>query len=333
MHPREPPNARIGRDGGELPRRGSLPWVAAAWHPVFCAGVLCLLGIVPAAAQDGSWLTSADSAPAATGTPAADKQRLGAYGTDLELWRTTTVDTVSSGQGGEGRRTASSLLRADDARYAGVFLAALHLSRAAPELDREVSRVAFHGDGGPDLWLYEGGAVLGNGLVDLVVTGAAWAGGELTGAEGVSRVALRSLESVVASDVMAFVLKLGIGRQRPAVASDPTVYAPGTLDREYYSFPSGHTAHAFALAATLSRELEAGWVPYVAYPLAGAVGVGRVVGRRHWPTDVVAGGAVGIFSSHLVDRLHGDDGLAEGPRISAFVGPRQLAFGVRLPVR
>lgn len=333
MHSREPPRAGIWRDGGEPRRRGSQPCVAAAWRLAFCAGALCLLGAVPSAAQDDAGLTSADSATVTTWSPAADGLRPGEYGTDLEPWRRTTADTADPGQGGAGRRAPSSLLRAADARYAGMFLVALHLSRAAPGLDREVSRTAFHGDGGPDLWLHEGGAVVGNGLVDLAVTGAAWAGGELAGAEGVSRVALRSLESVVASDVMAFALKLGIGRQRPAVASDPAVYRPGTLDREYYSFPSGHTAHAFALAATLSRELEAGWVPYVAYPLAGAVGVGRVVGRRHWPTDVVAGAAVGLFSSHLVDRLHGGDGLDAGPRISAFVGPSHLAFGVRLPVR
>jgi hypothetical protein len=32
--------------------------------------------------------------------------------------------------------------------------------------------------------------------------------------------------------------------------------------------------------------------------------VGRVVGRQHWVTDVIAGAAVGLFSSKVVGRLN-----------------------------
>jgi len=45
-------------------------------------------------------------------------------------------------------------------------------------------------------------------------------------------------------------------------------------------------------------------VPFLVYPVATATAVSRVVGRKHWVTDVVAGAAIGLFSSKVVGRLN-----------------------------
>ena len=67
------------------------------------------------------------------------------------------------------------------------------------------------------------------------------------------------------------------------------------LDR--YSFPSGHTLHAvsFAWQATVHFP-ELGWV---LVPLAALIAASRVVLGLHYPTDVLAGAAIGASLAEL----------------------------------
>lgn len=65
------------------------------------------------------------------------------------------------------------------------------------------------------------------------------------------------------------------------------------------SFPSGHAAFSFALAAAI----------YYYYPktstlfflAAFAMGAGRVSAGVHWPSDILAGATVGILSAWLMN--------------------------------
>lgn len=69
-------------------------------------------------------------------------------------------------------------------------------------------------------------------------------------------------------------------------------------DGTAYSFPSGHTANAFAGATMLSIEYgeQHKWVPYVAYATATAVGVMRMANNKHYISDVLFGAGLGILS-------------------------------------
>jgi len=67
------------------------------------------------------------------------------------------------------------------------------------------------------------------------------------------------------------------------------------------SFPSGHSAAAFAFATGACGELP-GLLPLLG-PLAGAVAYSRVYTGVHYPSDVAAGAAIGIGSGVLVTRL------------------------------
>lgn len=67
------------------------------------------------------------------------------------------------------------------------------------------------------------------------------------------------------------------------------------------SFPSGHTAAAFGLAALLVLTLprRAVWLRLPVVALAMAVGLSRVVVGVHWPVDVLVGAALGWLGAAL----------------------------------
>lgn len=72
---------------------------------------------------------------------------------------------------------------------------------------------------------------------------------------------------------------------------------PDGSDR--YSFPSGHTANAFAEAEFMSQELSGKSVVYgvIGYGFAATTGVFRIYHQDHWFSDVVAGAGVGILAT------------------------------------
>ena len=74
----------------------------------------------------------------------------------------------------------------------------------------------------------------------------------------------------------------------------------------YNSFPSGHTAEAFAAAALLSEEFghRYKWVPYFSYGVASAVGVLRMANNKHYISDVLVGAGVGMLSTKVAYWTH-----------------------------
>jgi undecaprenyl-diphosphatase len=84
-------------------------------------------------------------------------------------------------------------------------------------------------------------------------------------------------------------LKRVIVRERPFITHFGISLGALPLDR--YSFPSGHTLHAVAftwLAVESFPELA-----WVLVPLAALIAASRVVLGLHYPTDVLAGAAIG----------------------------------------
>ena len=68
-----------------------------------------------------------------------------------------------------------------------------------------------------------------------------------------------------------------------------------------YSFPSGHTANAFAAAEFLNQEYRdvSPWIGYAGYTVATATGALRLYNNKHWLSDVVAGAGFGIASTKI----------------------------------
>ncbi|NEU07284.1 phosphatase PAP2 family protein [Flavihumibacter sp. R14] len=71
---------------------------------------------------------------------------------------------------------------------------------------------------------------------------------------------------------------------------------------DHLSFPSGHTATAFAGAEFMNQEYKdlSPWFGVAAYTMASATGTLRMLNRKHWLSDVVMGAGVGILTTKLV---------------------------------
>ncbi len=65
------------------------------------------------------------------------------------------------------------------------------------------------------------------------------------------------------------------------------------------SFPSGHTALAFATATTMALTYKKWYITVPAFAWAAGVGYSRMRLGRHYPTDVAAGALVGVGSAYL----------------------------------
>jgi undecaprenyl-diphosphatase len=84
-------------------------------------------------------------------------------------------------------------------------------------------------------------------------------------------------------------LKAWLARERPCVRYAGIERAMAPLDR--YSFPSGHTLHAVSFAWQACAHFpELAWI---LVSLAGLIAASRVVLGLHYPTDVLAGAALG----------------------------------------
>ncbi|UFK98473.1 phosphatase PAP2 family protein [Kaistella faecalis] len=83
---------------------------------------------------------------------------------------------------------------------------------------------------------------------------------------------------------MVYILKTTLKKTRP--------------DGTAFSFPSGHTANAFAGATMLAIEYGESykWVPYVSYGAASGIGLMRMANNKHYISDVLFGAGLGILS-------------------------------------
>jgi undecaprenyl-diphosphatase len=85
------------------------------------------------------------------------------------------------------------------------------------------------------------------------------------------------------------VLKRVCVRERPFITHTSISLAMPPLDR--YSFPSGHTLHAVSF--TWQAVIQFPELSWVLVPLATLIAASRVVLGLHYPTDVLAGAAIG----------------------------------------
>jgi len=133
---------------------------------------------------------------------------------------------------------------------------------------------------------------LGEGL-GWVAAGAALAW--LGGAKGRRAGLATAIASLGTTYVVQRLVKPVFRRRRPWVERDVLVVGIRTTDA---SFPSGHSASSFAGATALAT-----FYPHAAplvFALATGVAMSRVHLGHHFPSDVAAGGLIGVASGTAV---------------------------------
>ena len=137
--------------------------------------------------------------------------------------------------------------------------------------------------------------------------------GKLADNDEMADLGLHGSEAILAGLALTGALKIIAGRARPYMGrDDPHNFGllRGWKNRDYKSFPSGHSLIAFAAASAVTEETRRFWpdgvwvVGTAMYGGAALVGWSRMFDNQHWMSDVVVGGALGVFSGRKVVRFH-----------------------------
>jgi undecaprenyl-diphosphatase len=183
-------------------------------------------------------------------------------------------------RGGPVRQRAAEILHQLGAIDRAVYAAVA--SVPSPALDdamRRLSRLADHSR----LWFGIAGALA------------------LTGPAG-RRAAVRGILAIGATSA---VVNLGIktltGRRRPDRSGAGVPDARQVRMPSSTSFPSGHSATAFAFATAISRDNP--WLAIAIHFLAGGVAYSRVHTGVHYPGDTVVGALIGGGAGQAVSSV------------------------------
>ncbi len=153
----------------------------------------------------------------------------------------------------------------------------------------------------PSLWL----PLL---LITTLASGLSWGVTRVTWTKRIFFPSVKIFFSLFLAQAVVYILKGLVGRARPYTVNlgyeenmfKPLVYFLKT-NRDFASFPSGHTATIFAVLYAF----------YIIFPklnqgvffllLSFLIASQRIITLNHYPSDVVFGALIGVLTAHTVD--------------------------------
>ena len=158
--------------------------------------------------------------------------------------------------------------------------------------------------------VFQSGNVIGNFVFQIGAGFATYSGGKAIGNKKLAYAGRDIVRAQLLSQAMVQSLKFTIRRDRPDHSNNK-------------SFPSGHSASAFATATVLHRYY--GWkIGAPAYALGSYVALARMSWNRHHATDVVMGAGFGIASARTVTMAMGKQQFSVG--VQPQVGGASINF-------
>jgi membrane-associated phospholipid phosphatase len=153
------------------------------------------------------------------------------------------------------------------------------------------------------------------------------AGGLVRGDRHMTRTSVHVVQALALAEVTTGLAKTLAGRYRPGTGAGALEAAPVAINggTEVFSFPSGHTSKAFAVAAVVARSTDRWYVQVPAYTIAASGALQRIESGKHWATDVLAGAALGYLIGRTVT---GDRASSSGIDYRPIVSSGRLGFSI-----
>ncbi|MGP8184849.1 MAG: phosphatase PAP2 family protein [Terracidiphilus sp.] len=112
-----------------------------------------------------------------------------------------------------------------------------------------------------------------------------------------------SAESMLDGVVVEQGIKLIFWRERPYVDDARGHFFQSSAGADS-SFPSSHSLIAWSAASAFAAESSSHWTQFALYAGAAGVSLTRIMGQKHFPSDVLVGSATGWLIGHYVVRRH-----------------------------
>jgi len=151
-----------------------------------------------------------------------------------------------------------------------------------------------------------------------VALAAAVGAAALLGDDRMQNMGIISLQSIAGAVGVTAVGKYAINRARPEMNLGASDRSGNGYSRANSSFPSGHSAVAFAAVTPFAQEFDAPWL----YGVAAFTSLGRTANRKHWVSDTVAGGVVGYAVGSMLWKAQRDNTPS---RLSIMPGPKEIS--------
>lgn len=135
-------------------------------------------------------------------------------------------------------------------------------------------------------------------------------------------------ESLLITELFVQAGKIGIGRARPYTLEGPFAFNPITLQGQWQSFPSGHSAAAWAVATSLASRVKSPYLRATFFAIASGISLSRIFLDKHFASDVVGSALLGYFIARKLSKPESPEKKANRATLSFNLGHRFLAFGL-----
>ena len=120
------------------------------------------------------------------------------------------------------------------------------------------------------------------------------------------------IEAATDSLLVTEALKVATWRQRPTVGTGQGLFFQSSVSAFNSSFPSAHTMVTWSVASLIAHEYPGLFTQAFAYTVATGVGLARVWGKDHFPSDVFVGSVAGWLIGRQVYAAHHNPDVGGG---------------------